>query len=419
MLKPKIKLIPIPLRKTNRVSTASKLVETINWPPSLIQKGSCYFWELPNNMNEINNDVYVFDLDETLIKTLSGHSFAKDKYDWQFWRPSVPTKLQEYLKNGSSIIIITNQKGVSTGKIDLTDIIAKVTAVIESICGSSIAYRHQFSLYIATEGDRYRKPFTGIWDLLPISIAKRVKYYSGDAAGRPADHSNSDLYFAQNIGKVFHTPDEIFLNEPAPQSHLIRVYPAQEYIDMPKYSTDSYEKNLNILKERLLELENTVCIMVGAQASGKSSLSRTLVSILSNQKAVHIEKDALGGVQKRFMAKIELSLLNKNIKWIFADATHPNHESRLEIFDLINKASWNVIMIHIETPLELTQHFDACRVQLELSTKLIPIVVLRTFYKRFRDDILKRNEEITANRWITFTGVSPILAILPEYKFCY
>lgn len=50
-----------------------------------------------------------FDLDQTLIATQSGHSFAKDETDWKFLKRDIPQKLRELNANGVLIVIFTNQ----------------------------------------------------------------------------------------------------------------------------------------------------------------------------------------------------------------------------------------------------------------------------------------------------------------------
>jgi DNA 3'-phosphatase len=53
------------------------------------------------------------DMDGTIIKTKSGSKFAKNAEDWIFWHEKVKSKLQEYHSQQYSIVIFTNQKGIS------------------------------------------------------------------------------------------------------------------------------------------------------------------------------------------------------------------------------------------------------------------------------------------------------------------
>ena len=417
-------LVAVTVPTSTTVSTPQK-ARQVN-----CEKGSCYFWEFGTSVLQGSGNIYAFDLDGTLIKTDSGKRFAQDAQDWQFWHPIIPTKLIEFLEADASILIITNQKGVSSGKTQITDIFNKINTFIECVLKQKRLTKElsqdRFALYVATDDTRFRKPYTGIWDLLPVEVRNRVKYYCGDACGRPGDHSSTDRYFAQNVGIPFYTPEQIFLNQASPSPNIIEVYPAKEFINRQEYSTISYKKSYEGLLARLSsEQSKIVCIMVGAPGSGKSSLSKSITKHFNDQNgnmAIHIERDALGGVQKKFLSKIEASLLDSQKKYIIADATHPNTESRLELITLVErhqKLNWKIIIVHVEAPIELTEHLDACRVQLKISEKPLPTVVFRTFYKRFREDEPGMNNELNKNRWITFTGVNPVLAELPEYSFCY
>ena len=76
----------------------------------------------PNPHPNPNTNIKVasFDLDGTLIKTASGNRFAKDTNDWKLYLDK-PSKLKEKLKGlynqGFHIVIFSNQKGLSTGKL--------------------------------------------------------------------------------------------------------------------------------------------------------------------------------------------------------------------------------------------------------------------------------------------------------------
>ena len=56
-----------------------------------------------------------FDLDGTLIKTLSGKKFPIDENDWTWLYESIPYALQR-ISSDFIIVIFSNQLGVSMGK---------------------------------------------------------------------------------------------------------------------------------------------------------------------------------------------------------------------------------------------------------------------------------------------------------------
>ncbi|XP_022877374.1 polynucleotide 3'-phosphatase ZDP isoform X2 [Olea europaea var. sylvestris] len=66
--------------------------------------------------------------------------------------------------------------------------------------------------------DPFRKPKPGMWRImekqfnsgLPIDMDR--SFYVGDAAGRPNDHSDADIKFAQAIGLKFYVPEEFFMS---------------------------------------------------------------------------------------------------------------------------------------------------------------------------------------------------------------
>jgi len=59
--------------------------------------------------------LFVADQDDTLVKTKSGHTFASNASDWQYWHPTaVLAKLQELYAQGYQLVIFSNQKGISS-----------------------------------------------------------------------------------------------------------------------------------------------------------------------------------------------------------------------------------------------------------------------------------------------------------------
>lgn len=170
--------------------------------------------------------------------------------------------------------------------------------------------------------------------------------------------------------------------------------------------------NINELLERLIKSPKTVCILVGSPGAGKSSLSKHLVSELNKEckeigeiKAIHIEKDV---VKTKFLEKIKLSMsLNlpkvilsqteENLQYIFADATHPTSKGRQEIIDICKSNNWNYLILHIDVPIEKAQEQNLKR------DKPIPIIALRSFYKKFREDPDNKQQN---NNWITVKDYS-------------
>ena len=181
----------------------------------------CRITALPQQTTSIK---YIgFDVDGTVIRPKSGRVFPKDEHDWKFCYESVKPAICKLHEQGYSILFISNQLGVSKGKITKDVIMKKMDAVIDSFDGIPIDF------ICATEENIYRKPDIGAWtfmqdlrlqemDAQDTTTDKSVtlECYIGDAAGRPkaigrrADFSDSDLMFARNVGCEFRTPEQFF-----------------------------------------------------------------------------------------------------------------------------------------------------------------------------------------------------------------
>ena len=112
-----------------------------------------------NVLNAYSNKIAAFDLDNTIITTLSNKIFAKDKNDWKFKYKNVQQTLLKFYQNNYSIIIITNQNGIGT-HISLQDFIDKCENILQEL---NIPITFYISL--KKKGNIYRKPNTGIIEL--------------------------------------------------------------------------------------------------------------------------------------------------------------------------------------------------------------------------------------------------------------
>jgi len=65
-----------------------------------------------NNSGESSKKIEIvfYDLDGTLIKTLkSGSGFPTSRADWQWWDPSVPSRLKREVEEGKHLVVLSNQ----------------------------------------------------------------------------------------------------------------------------------------------------------------------------------------------------------------------------------------------------------------------------------------------------------------------
>lgn len=158
-------------------------------------------------MDYKNKKVLFIDLDDTLIKTISGKTFPEDISDFRVQFP-VLDKIIEKMPNLSMLFIVSNQGGLKT----LTDkrIFNYKIWVVEVIChGYFINKLNNFSytdnLYCCSmdKNNTYRKPNTGMLEQLYYQYKVESKdecIMIGDASGKPGDFSDSDKKCAENFG---------------------------------------------------------------------------------------------------------------------------------------------------------------------------------------------------------------------------
>ena len=64
-------------------------------------------------------------MDGTIIKVKSKSKYPKDHNDWVFWHDDLKQTIKEYSKT-HSIVIFTNQKGISMSKTSKESITLKI-----------------------------------------------------------------------------------------------------------------------------------------------------------------------------------------------------------------------------------------------------------------------------------------------------
>lgn len=237
--------------------------------------------------NNINNDIvykklYLFDLDNTIIKTASGKKFPQNKNDWEFINNQVVSTIQELASKESNLIgIVSNQGGLKNEQ-ETNDWIYKLNKINEKL-NNNIKF-----IFAALNHDRYRKPMLGSYHYIETqipsikNILKKNIYYIGDACGRENDFSDTDYKYAINGGFKFKTPEMLFLKEKS----------ASCSIDYPKINYYTEQEQLNILNNisNLISNKNKVLIMcIGYPGSGKSFIRNQILK--SNPKFVYTNND--------------------------------------------------------------------------------------------------------------------------------
>ncbi|KPV76205.1 uncharacterized protein RHOBADRAFT_52245 [Rhodotorula graminis WP1] len=151
------------------------------------------------------------DIDGTIIRTKSGNGIPSSSFDWEFCGPEIVPKLRATYRDGYALILLSNQ--ASSGPSLAANFRKKVPFVAREI-GVPLRIMACFDF------DEYRKPVSGMWDALVgrfnggLAVDYAASFYVGDAAGRPADHADTDRKFALNAGVRFLTPEQFFLGRP-------------------------------------------------------------------------------------------------------------------------------------------------------------------------------------------------------------
>ncbi|CAH2318932.1 bifunctional polynucleotide phosphatase kinase [Pelobates cultripes] len=316
-----------------------------------------------------------FDIDGTIITTKSGKVFPTSPDDWRILYPEVPRKLKELLVEGYKVVFITNQMGISRGKLRPEVFKAKAEAILDKL-GIPV------QIFVATGMGMYRKPVTGMWDYLcekgndGIPVQKEDCLYVGDAAGRPAnwapdrkkkDFSCSDRLFALNIGLKFSTPEEFFLGwKTAP-------------FQLPNFDPRTLDPNapLHDPAATLVSPSTEVVVTVGFPAAGKSKFVK---DYLVPKGYVCVNRDTLGTWQK-CVAGCEEAL--RNGKSVVVDNTNPDLESRSRYINCAKNAGVPVRCFELTTTVEQAKHNNRFREMSQKGHVSVNDMVINSYKSKF------------------------------------
>lgn len=346
-----------------------------------VDHGKCFVFT--SQGVEGSSKIAGFDMDNTLIKTVSGNVFPKNVDDWQLNYGSIPNKLKSLHSNGFKIVVFTNQRGIETGKVTMDELKKKIRMIhnrLEVPC--------QF--FIATGSTEYRKPRTGMWNTLEqkfndgITIDLNQSFFIGDAAGRPEnklmkrkkDHSCADRLYALNIGLSFYTPEEHFLNSKDQPKNWIK----------PSFNPSSIKENVSLLEPSTAKLtanEQEIILLVGYPGSGKSYFAQ---EYLSPKGYEIINRDTLNSAQKCISA-IEAAI--QRHKSCVIDNTNPDPASRKRFIDEANKHNIPIRCFFFTTTYEHARHNNIFRELTDLSHQKINDMVFNIYKKKFVDPVKK------------------------------
>lgn len=284
-----------------------------------------------------NKKVASFDLDDTLVKTNSGNVSSDDENDWSIYNDNVVNKLNGLKDKGYHLVIVSNQSGISKGKVDINVWKKKIENIINHI-------KLDFTIICALKDDMYRKPKTKLWDEF-VDGDKKSSFYCGDAGGLPKrkinnieykkDFSDTDYKFALNLGIKYLHRDEFVLD-------VKNVKPIANYpVEFSKIKTGTYTFTPN---------KPEMIINVGFPASGKSYYSQRYV--LSNDYE-YINQDTLR-TKKKCLMETE-KLLKKGVS-VIIDNTNMSKADRKEYLDMAKRYNIQCRCLLFTTPKEVCIH---------------------------------------------------------------
>ncbi len=313
------------------------------------------YLELTFNNFTYKSKIACFDLDGTLIKTISKKIHPIDENDWEFnYDIKIKDKLLNLIKNNYCIIIISNQKGLIKRN-QLENWKNKINHINNQL---QIPLKVFASLY----DDIFRKPNPGLWNLISKNITPDYNnsFYCGDAIGRIGDFSDCDFKFAKNQGLLFYSPEQMFLDNN---------YKYENNIEYFKFK-ENKENNINYNYKNSKEL----IILVGFPGSGKSTIANKYKSDFQI-----LNSDSYKNKNKLLKDFEKLILADKNI---IIDNTNPSIEARKYYIDIAKKHNYNITCFNMTTPILLAKHNNYYRYLYE-NKELVPNLVYNIYNKKY------------------------------------
>lgn len=332
---------------------------------------SCYY-SLQNNND--NQKYAMFDFDDCLMVLNSST---------QLVFPEIVGKMRQIAKT-HRIVVLSNQYGISKG-------LTTHAVVHDRVAGIRTILAIPLDFYYATDKDSYRKPMTDMIDLMYKNTGKsHIEFYCGDAAGRAFDFAISDRYLSDNIniylspGIKFLQPEEFFLNK-QPIAVDTKKDKYMSFIP-PQYSIlNTYKELFNPGRcivnvspihtgfDGELPADKVCVIMVGPQASGKSTLSKQLFP-----NFVYLNNDTIKSKSKLHQQFTFAATHGRNI---VIDNTNPNMETRKFYLDIIKPLGYLKICLFFGYEKRLSFHLGQLRAQISHSAVKVSSIAVHKYYK--------------------------------------
>eukprot|EP00742_Colponemidia_sp_Colp-10_P016472 GILJ01018880.1.p1 GENE.GILJ01018880.1~~GILJ01018880.1.p1 ORF type:complete len:376 (-),score=52.85 GILJ01018880.1:168-1295(-) len=316
-----------------------------------------------------------FDMDDTLITTVSGAKFAADSSDWKFVDPSVAPRLVDLHREGYKIVIFTNQKGITVGKTPLATLKTKIGHVIKAL-GVPVF------VCMSSDDDIYRKPRTGMWDATcgatTVGVDVANSFYVGDAAGRKGDFSASDYKFALNVGLKFFTPESFFLGDKTARGRpaAIAGFDPRTLLDTPAAPLPPAMSFISLPAG-----QQEVVVLVGSPAAGKSTWCRQVCSVAPHYR--QINQDTLK-TKKKCQSAAQSALDHGDS--VIIDATNRDVKTRDDWIKLARQYNVPARAVVLKVDKDVCFHLNAYRGvnPRTADRRQVPSVIIHSFFKQYQ-----------------------------------
>jgi bifunctional polynucleotide phosphatase/kinase len=240
-----------------------------------------------------------FDLDGCLIKPKNGKSFPSntDEYDFEEAFRGTFDRVKKEYESGSCIIIVSNQKQTHLSN-EPSKKLKTWKAKLEIIAQ---AINCPMMILAALSDDGFRKPGRLMWDhaIVPAyieaggkeddiriegNVDEQASFFVGDAAGRIADHSDTDRKWAMNVGIPFYTPEEYFKGE-KPRAYKLKGY--RPTLEIANGESEPLPSDFFPATPTKLDL----VVFVGPPGAGKTTLFKTQFASRGYQWVNQVSKD--------------------------------------------------------------------------------------------------------------------------------
>jgi bifunctional polynucleotide phosphatase/kinase len=368
---------------------------TFKWQ---IEKDKGFIFGSNNNIINLTfKNIYLFDLDDTIIKTKSGKTFAISSTDWVFLDKNIVTKINKLYDNNNFIGIISNQKGLKS-ELLINNWIKKINDIVKTL--------KVHVVFASTTDNRYRKPMPGSLDEInnKYFVANKItfnnkskKYYIGDALGRDGDHSDTDLKFAKNCNLIIKSPETFFGLENKNNKASI-TYPILQYYSK-KEEDDIINKLFSVINNNITQNKKILIICIGLPACGKSYVRNIILKKFDEFKYINnddINDYKKNNIKNEFFNKLILNnknLLNNN--FIIDDNTNFNHKKRNKYLEEFK--DYFKIAIFYDLNMDICMHLNYMRMYY-FNKPLISKVVYRTLLKS-NPDIFNNYDKIISKEF--------------------